>query len=315
MDRDYRDREFPKILIDPDLDFASIRLQDDVEQKSYLKEGILFAENAEGQVIEIQTLNLSALRPSSSRLGGDGVGLYRRREVRATRGVADMLAMTKGPRPVDLGGAREILGHGVRMEVFNCEFVQQFWFQLELPEVVSEEQHTLRSQALHGQPNEFQMIPLHGKIMGPLGVGKGGRIKENQLIIAASSFQPFKTVGALQTMFVAVETIEREVTVGPFQKARGEVHGRRCGRSAFGRRDRGRSGVAEEVEKALALRSFPKPLAGEAVIEKQSRVNRVREIDEKAQIAFPDFQKLTILSLRSVPETPPLPCPHLEDHP
>lgn len=63
MDRDYRDREFPKILIDPDLDFASIRLQDGVEQKSYLKEGILFAENAEGQVIEIQTLNLSALRP------------------------------------------------------------------------------------------------------------------------------------------------------------------------------------------------------------------------------------------------------------
>ena len=63
MDRDYRDGEFPKILIDPNLDFASIRLQDGVEQKSYLKEGVLFAENAGGQVIEIQILNLSTLRP------------------------------------------------------------------------------------------------------------------------------------------------------------------------------------------------------------------------------------------------------------
>ena len=92
MDRDYRDGEFPKILIDPDLDFASIRLQDDVEQKSYLKEGILFAENAEGaghRNPDPQSQHSPA--SSSSRLGGDGVGLYRRREVRATRGVADML--------------------------------------------------------------------------------------------------------------------------------------------------------------------------------------------------------------------------------
>ena len=199
------------------------------------------------------------------------------------------------------------------MEVFNCEFLQQFRLQLELTEVIGEEQHTLRNQAPHGHLNKFLVIALHTKILGLLGVGEGGGIKENQIVVAASPLEPFEAIGALQAMFVAVETVECEIAVGPFQKARGEIHSRRCGRSALGCRDRGGSRVAEEVEKAPALRLFPEPLPREAMIKEQPGVNGVREIDEKAQIAFPDFQKLVILSLRGVAEAPALPRPHLED--
>ena len=50
--------KFPKILIDQKNDFASIQLKNGIEKKSYLKNGIIFSEDKNGNFIEIQILNL-----------------------------------------------------------------------------------------------------------------------------------------------------------------------------------------------------------------------------------------------------------------
>jgi len=58
--------KFPKVLIDKDNDFASIKLKDGIEAKSYLKDGMLFSEDKSGNIIEIQILNLRDLiKPAS----------------------------------------------------------------------------------------------------------------------------------------------------------------------------------------------------------------------------------------------------------
>ena len=51
----------PKIYIDKENDFISIKIANGVENKSYEKDGFIFCENKLGQVIEVQILNLSKL--------------------------------------------------------------------------------------------------------------------------------------------------------------------------------------------------------------------------------------------------------------
>jgi hypothetical protein len=51
--------KFPVVSIDPDADFASIKLAPGIEFKSYLKDGVLFSEDSKGRVIELQILNIS----------------------------------------------------------------------------------------------------------------------------------------------------------------------------------------------------------------------------------------------------------------
>ena len=53
---------YPKIYINRDEDYASIKIAAGVEKKSYVKDGFVFCENSAGKVIEIQILNLSALK-------------------------------------------------------------------------------------------------------------------------------------------------------------------------------------------------------------------------------------------------------------
>ena len=47
---------YPKVLRDEENNFLSIKLKAGVEAKSYLKKGILFSENEDGEVIEIQVV-------------------------------------------------------------------------------------------------------------------------------------------------------------------------------------------------------------------------------------------------------------------
>lgn len=51
----------PKIYIDKENDFISIKIAVGVENKSYEKDGFIFCEDKAGQVIEIQILNVSSL--------------------------------------------------------------------------------------------------------------------------------------------------------------------------------------------------------------------------------------------------------------
>ena len=57
-----KSRKFPQVFVDPDADFASIKLAPGIEARSYEKEGFVFCEDASGNVIEIQLLNLSSLK-------------------------------------------------------------------------------------------------------------------------------------------------------------------------------------------------------------------------------------------------------------
>ncbi|MBF0360911.1 MAG: hypothetical protein HQK49_07860 [Oligoflexia bacterium] len=54
--------EFPRIHLDKMADFASIKLKNGIEAKSYIKDGFIFCEDKSGKIIEIQILNLSKLK-------------------------------------------------------------------------------------------------------------------------------------------------------------------------------------------------------------------------------------------------------------
>ncbi|MBK7962473.1 MAG: hypothetical protein IPK04_15560 [Bdellovibrionales bacterium] len=57
---------FPEVYIDQDADFASIKLAPGIEAKSFVKDGFVFCQDKKGQIIEIQVLNLSDLKPKRS---------------------------------------------------------------------------------------------------------------------------------------------------------------------------------------------------------------------------------------------------------
>ena len=54
-------KKSPEIFFDVENDFAAIKIAPGIERKSYKKDGFLFSEDAKGNIIEIQILNLSAL--------------------------------------------------------------------------------------------------------------------------------------------------------------------------------------------------------------------------------------------------------------
>jgi hypothetical protein len=54
--------EFPRVHVDIEADFASIKLAPGIEAKSYVKDGFVFCEDKKGRIIEVQLLNLSDLR-------------------------------------------------------------------------------------------------------------------------------------------------------------------------------------------------------------------------------------------------------------
>ena len=58
------DNSYPKIFTDIDADFASIKIAPGIEKKSYVRDGFIFCENAKGEIIEIQILNLNRVKKS-----------------------------------------------------------------------------------------------------------------------------------------------------------------------------------------------------------------------------------------------------------
>jgi hypothetical protein len=68
MARDYNNDKLrkkvnlPEVFVDKDSDFASIKISEGVEAKSYEKNGFIFSEDKKGNIIEIQILNLSQIK-------------------------------------------------------------------------------------------------------------------------------------------------------------------------------------------------------------------------------------------------------------
>jgi hypothetical protein len=58
MDSNYNTNKLPRIVIDKENDFATITIKEGVEAKSYMKNGFILGEDANGDLIEIQILNL-----------------------------------------------------------------------------------------------------------------------------------------------------------------------------------------------------------------------------------------------------------------
>jgi hypothetical protein len=51
----------PEVYIDHESDNASIKIAPGIEAKSYSKDGLIFCEDKDGKIIEVQVLNLSEL--------------------------------------------------------------------------------------------------------------------------------------------------------------------------------------------------------------------------------------------------------------
>ena len=60
-DKVSKEVKYPKIFVDEDNDFASIRIKSGIEFRSFMKDGILFSEDENGNIIEIQILSLKDL--------------------------------------------------------------------------------------------------------------------------------------------------------------------------------------------------------------------------------------------------------------
>ncbi len=54
--------DYPKVYLDTESDFAAIKIRPGVEAKSYLKDGALICEDAKGNIIEVQILNVSRIK-------------------------------------------------------------------------------------------------------------------------------------------------------------------------------------------------------------------------------------------------------------
>ena len=59
--------EFPMVSVDSGTGFAAIKLAPGIEAKSYLKDGVLFSEDANGRVIELQILDVGLTQPVHKR--------------------------------------------------------------------------------------------------------------------------------------------------------------------------------------------------------------------------------------------------------
>lgn len=59
--------KFPRVYIDREADFASLKLSPGIEARSYEKNGFIFCEDKKGRIIEIQVLNLTLLSKSGVR--------------------------------------------------------------------------------------------------------------------------------------------------------------------------------------------------------------------------------------------------------
>jgi hypothetical protein len=62
-----KSKDYPKVSIDSEFGIAAITLAPGIEAKSYVQDGFLFSENADGEIIEIQILNVSSMQRQKSK--------------------------------------------------------------------------------------------------------------------------------------------------------------------------------------------------------------------------------------------------------
>lgn len=97
---------------------------------------------------------------------------------------------------------------------------------------------------------------------------------------------PLDAIRADELLVAIHETVELHVSLAPSQVRIREIDARRELRPVGNRIDARRTGVREEIKKALALRKFADKFARVAMVEEQSRVEVAREVDLEEQAVF-----------------------------
>ncbi len=219
------------------------------------------------------------------------------------------------PRLMDFCIAGKIGGDSGTGDLFHLQVGQGSASRRRLAEIGGEEAPRGGEQT-HRLADEGDMIALHVEtLLHPLGGGKGGGIKEDQIPLAAAAprffRQPDEAVGLNQLVPHAGEAVEGEVAPRPFQIGARHVH--RCrGRCAAGRRlHAGGAGVAEEIEKTLPRRQIEDQAANGAMIKEEAGVEIVGEIDKQADFSLAHFMEVAPFPLLLVLRLPLLPLTHL----
>src|SRR5581483_7905640 len=132
----------------------------------------------------------------------------------------------------------------------------------------------------------------------PLRVREGRRIEQDQLVAgaaAAARLQPFPAVRLDELVLAARDIIERQIAPGPVEVGARKIYGSARRRPARCRVRRRRAGVSKQVEKAFATCMRAQTLARQAMIEKQSGVQVLIEIDLELQATFLDHVEGALL--------------------
>src|SRR5690606_36327555 len=96
--------------------------------------------------------------------------------------------------------------------------------EAEAAEVVAEIEHASRHQPHHGRPQQAHVLVLDVEIAGAGGVGEGGRVAEDQVVLAALGVQPGHGVGLHELVGAASQVVFAQVVGQPLQVGGGKVH-------------------------------------------------------------------------------------------
>ena len=191
-------------------------------------------------------------------------------------------------------GAAKIFGDGLCGDVLCGEVRENGRIQFKAAGIGAEVKRSTWSQQTRTVADEFCMVASDVKrtALHSFGIAKGGRIANDEVVLCAAMGGVVQKLEAILrddlVMAVRSETVVRQITRCPFAVSFADVNGGGNGRTAVSRIAGEGAGVGKQVQHPFACGLLPHEIARGTVIEKQSRVEIVAEIDLEAQPLFAD---------------------------
>jgi len=114
--------------------------------------------------------------------------------------------------------AGEVRRQGAPAPVFKVEIGQRFSLQPEFAVVGGKDQHAAGRQQSQGLPQQFNMIALDLEALGQLpGIGEGGRIEKDQVVVIQRPRQPLPTIRPDQLVPGTVNPVQFQIALRPIQ--------------------------------------------------------------------------------------------------
>ena len=138
------------------------------------------------------------------------------------------------------------------------------------------------------------MVALHVELaLHAFRAGQRRRVDEHEAVATAALtrlvLEPREAVRVHEAVVRAGEPVQREVALRPVEVSLRHVDGGRSERSAAHRVDGRGAGVGEEIQEAPPRGEFAHATTRDAVVEKKTGVEVVREVDEEAVRPFTHF--------------------------